>query len=201
MPTGRFIQRVRFFGPRRATCGRFLTVAAAAGLGLAAAAPAFSQPAPVPPEGSLVPVNLSASSQLRDTIGVISSRSPTFRRQCSFIAATRHLAIRIREAGPRGDRPYAARTIIRRHQFGAITADVELHTPFDPAEIIAHEFEHVIEQVQGLNLRLLSFVVGSGVVRSDDGSFETRRAVIAGHRVARECRAGDGRGVVVEPTY
>jgi hypothetical protein len=73
---------------------------------------------------------------------------------------------------------------------------MEIHTPFDPPEIIAHEFEHVIEQIEGLNLRILSFFGGSGVVQTGDGSFETRRAVVAGHSVARECSTPDGRAIV-----
>ena len=196
MPMGRFIQRVPFFGPRPAHVW-LVAIAAAAGLVLAAAGPVFSQPAGERPDGSIVPVNLATSGTLRDVVVLMSNRSPTFRRQCVLIGAARGLVIRMRDAGPRGDRPYTARTVIRRHQFGALTANVELHTPLDTAEIIAHEFEHVIEQVEGLNLRLLSFVAGSGVVEAGDGSYETHRAVVAGRRVARECGAADARGVVV----
>jgi len=108
----------------------------------------------------------------------------------------------MREAGARGDRPYSARTVLRRHEFGALTATVELYAPLDPPEIISHEFEHLIERIEGTNLRLLSLVAGSGVTQTVDGSYETRRAVIAGRRVAQECSGvGPNGSLVAEATY
>lgn len=154
--------------------------------------------APASGQQSGTPGNLASREALRAFVADVAQRSPTFRRQCARIDATRGLIVRMRDAGPRGDRPYWARTVIRRHEFGAVTADVELYSPADQTETVAHEFEHLIEQIEGLNLQLMAFVAGSGVVRTDDGSFETRRAVLAGRRVAQECTGG---GALVEPTY
>ena len=80
-------------------------------------------------------------------------------------------------------------------------AHVRLYSPFDAAEIIAHEFEHLLEQIDGVNLRLLSLIAGSGVTETNDGSYETRRAVLAGRRVAGECASVDGPGLAVDATY
>jgi hypothetical protein len=54
------------------------------------------------------------------------------------------------------------------------------------AEIIGHEFEHAIEQIEGVDLRALASTRGSCVYRHADGSFETKRARQAGLAVARE---------------
>lgn len=149
-----------------------------------------------------MPANLSAEAPLLDLVAEIGRRSRTFQRQCVLIDRTRGLIVRLREAGPRGDRPYVARTVIRRHEFGAITASIELYAPQDPAEIVAHEFEHLIEQIEGVNLRLMSLVAWSGVRVTTDGSYETERAVMAGRQVAREYGSTRPAGVTpIETTY
>ena len=52
--------------------------------------------------------------------------------------------------------------------------------------MLAHEFEHVLEQIEGLNLRTLSRVKGSGVREVENAVFETERAQAAGEAVAAE---------------
>jgi hypothetical protein len=54
-------------------------------------------------------------------------------------------------------------------------------------ELLGHEFEHAAEQVEGLNLKVLSAQRNSHVYRLNDGTYETDRAIEAGRRVAREC--------------
>ena len=89
----------------------------------------------------------------------------------------------MRVAGLRDDRPFNARTIVRRHEYGAVIAEVDLYAPIDAVEIVAHEFEHLVDQIQGTDLRRLSRVRGSGVVEVRKGEFETQCAVEAGRRV------------------
>ena len=58
----------------------------------------------------------------------------------------------------------------------------------DAAELIAHELEHILEQLDGVDLQAQA---GNGVVwKAGDGAFETRRAIEAGRRVAREITTG-----------
>jgi hypothetical protein len=57
------------------------------------------------------------------------------------------------------------------------------------AEIVGHEFEHILEQMEGLNLRMLSRVRGSGVRESAFEVYETARAQRAGRIVAAELSA------------
>jgi hypothetical protein len=72
---------------------------------------------------------------------------------------------------------------------------VVIDLPFDRdfAELLAHEFEHVIEQLEGVDLRQRATEPHSGVRKVDGGAFETDRANKAGRAAALEvvnCRAG-----------
>jgi hypothetical protein len=56
----------------------------------------------------------------------------------------------------------------------------------DPAELMAHEFEHIVEQLDGVDLPVRAAVPGSGVRACSDGSYETIRAARIGRLVADE---------------
>ena len=57
------------------------------------------------------------------------------------------------------------------------------------AELVGHEFEHILEQVEGLNLRALADKKGSGVHEVERDLYETDRAQRTGRIVAEEVRA------------
>ena len=78
-------------------------------------------------------------------------------------------------------------TIIQRRGQN-IRAEIHLPPSSDHAELLAHEFEHVLEQIEGLDLRSLARVKDSGVDESDDAVFETDRAQAAGRIVKAETR-------------
>jgi len=192
-PLRRLLPVCRRGGFTAAAAGVFILV----GLG-----PVFGQQAPAVGGQPVVPVNLSADPALLALIAEMGKRSPTFQRQCAVIDRTRGLIVRMRDVRPREKQPYAARTVIRRHEFGATTAEVELFAAPDLTEVVAHEFEHLIEQIEGVNLRLMSLVSGSGVRQTVDGSYETWRAVLAGRQVAHECNGvSPGPVVTAEATY
>jgi hypothetical protein len=155
----------------------------------AAAAPPQTPPQPDGPAPA--PPNIHAAPTLLHLISRMARQSPTFRAQCERIARTSGLIVRMRFAGPRDDRPFNARTTVRRHEYGAVIAEVDLYVPIDVVEIVAHEFEHLVEQIQGTDLRKLSRVRGSGVTEVRRGEFETERAVEAGRRVHDECSRAD----------
>lgn len=151
-----------------------------------------------------VPPNLHASPPLLHLVSRMARLSPSFRAQCERIAGAKGLVVRMRYAGLRDDRPFHAKTIVRRHEFGAVIAEVDLYVPLEPVEIVAHEFEHVVEQIQGTDLPGLSRQRGSGVIEIGRNEFETKRAVDAGRRVLSEygdaarsaARVEDGTGGV-----
>ena len=85
------------------------------------------------------------------------------------------------------ERSFRARSHIQRARSGVILALVEL-TPFGGVEEwIGHEFEHVLEQLDGLRLEEMADGRGN-VWRSSDNMFETERAIRAGRAVAGEVR-------------
>lgn len=158
--------------------------------------PAIAAPAAVSSaELALVPPNIHAAPSLLQLMGRMARLSPTFRAQCERIAQTSGLVVRMRYAGLRDDRPFNARTTVRRHQYGAVIAEVDLYVPLDPVEIVAHEFEHLIEQIQGADLRALSRTRGSGVIEVRRNEFETLRAVEAGRRVLAEYGSGESAAI------
>ena len=84
-------------------------------------------------------------------------------------------------------RTYRAVTRICRQPSGAIVADVDIAAYGDPAEWVAHEFEHLIEQLDGVDLHDLERR-GQGAWKSGNQMFETERAINVGRRVSREMR-------------
>ncbi|HEX2341601.1 MAG TPA: hypothetical protein VHI98_14080 [Vicinamibacterales bacterium] len=67
------------------------------------------------------------------------------------------------------------------------TAVVELPPFGDHVELIAHEFEHIVEQLEGVELRRLANDPSAGV-HDLQYAYETERAYKVGQQVARECR-------------
>ena len=65
-----------------------------------------------------------------------------------------------------------------------IRADVHLPPTNGLTELVGHEFEHLIEQIEGLDLKRLARVKGSGVHEGEGRVFETDRAQAAGRVVA-----------------
>ena len=54
-------------------------------------------------------------------------------------------------------------------------------------ELIAHEFEHILEQLDSVDLAAMAARSGTGVrAVSELGHFETDRAIAAGRRVESE---------------
>jgi hypothetical protein len=80
---------------------------------------------------------------------------------------------------------YRALTHLSR-QGREIQADVHVPPGAHFAEMLGHEFEHVLEHVEGVNLQRLSTVRGSGVWAVERDLFESNRAQDAGRLVGLE---------------
>jgi len=132
------------------------------------------------------PSNLSVPSMYRAIVDQMLERSPMFRRQCLRLTGAPHLAVVVRMLHPfiAGAR---ARTQVRAAE-GRLIAAVEINMAGDFVELLAHELEHVIEQLDGIDLAAKAAVPRSGVRTCGDGTFETSRAVRVGTLVALEAR-------------
>jgi hypothetical protein len=117
--------------------------------------------------------------------------SETFRQQCRRIAQARYVRLTFDAARevPDGGR---AQSLIERFDAGAVTARVTLRFSEDFLELIPHEIEHVIEQID--RVRLIQEVANGHAWRNAGGAFETARATAAGVRARQELLA-----LTVEP--
>lgn len=139
--------------------------------------------APGPPDRP--PSNIRIAAIYRGDIDTMLRRSPTFRAQCARIAAADNLRVEIQPSLLPSVQ--SAITRVTREPGGRLDAEVEIGPLGDAVMLIAHEFEHIIEQLDGVDLWALAARAGTGV-RSDpmSGHFETERATVIGRRVARE---------------
>jgi hypothetical protein len=133
--------------------------------------------------------NVSIAQAYRPLVDSMLTRSPTFRRQYARLGRAMHLSVIVRSDMPAGRRMPALTQISTRR--GAVEALVHIPPSARTIELIAHEFEHIIERLDGVNLRVKARLRASGVrVTADDNTFETTRAVVTGLRVAREVLEG-----------
>ena len=129
-----------------------------------------------------LPSNIDAGMFGSEILEIL-SRSETFRRQCLRIAAVPFLRIRV-GISPHLSADYRAFTLLARYDAGALRADVTLVFAENYVELLGHEFEHVLEQIDGVNLRADAARGHARVL--PDGAYETRRATEAGLQVLRE---------------
>jgi hypothetical protein len=134
-----------------------------------------------------LPSNVEAG-MLQPVFIELLEQSETFREQCARIAATPVLRVRL-HVGMALEDGARAQTVINRHEAGGIRAEVTLRFSEDYLELLAHEFEHILEQVDGV---VLSDEVAAGRAwRTPNGAFETLRAFNAGVRARNETLAAE----------
>jgi hypothetical protein len=133
-----------------------------------------------------LPRNLTFAEHFRPILQAMLERSATFRRQCVRIAQSPELMVRMKLMQNKTTGGNRARTEIGISADRRVIASIAIRPLENLAELIAHEFEHVLEQLDGVDLRARSELSGTGVWNCEDGSFETVRAVRVGRVVARE---------------
>jgi hypothetical protein len=150
-----------------------------------------------------LPDGIQVADDLRPRVELMLRKSATFRSQCRRIAEAPQLYVRVRVDTLMTGRAYRAVSKICRQPSGAIVAAIDIAAFGDPAEWLAHEFEHLIEQLDGVNLRELERR-RQGVWQSGTQMFETARAVRVGRQVLSEMRTRTihvrlGKPVLSEP--
>jgi hypothetical protein len=139
------------------------------------------------PSFPALPANVVIAATYRDIVESMLLASATFRRQCSRIARADHLHVVIERSLVPGKTGEDALTRITRRPSGDLDANVTVGYLGDPVELIPHEFEHLLEQLDGVDLASMAARPATGVhAISPSGHFETDRAIAAGRKVARE---------------
>jgi hypothetical protein len=137
-----------------------------------------------------IPANLHMSRDLKPRFNAMLAASPTFRSQCQRLAGQTDLYVRLIVDPRLTDGPIRARSVISRLRSGAVVAFVSIGASPDPAEWLAHEIEHVIEQLEGVKLQAQA-AMNRNVWRTSGDTFETDRAIRAGRAVLDEVRSAE----------
>jgi hypothetical protein len=139
-----------------------------------------------------LPSNLIASGTYREVLESMIHGSATFRRQCLRIAAESRLSIRLEPSTTSWTHGARAMTHIARQPFGVMSATIGISPLENQVELIAHELEHIIEQLDDVDLASQAALPDTGVHALEAGgtAFETARAVRVGLTVAQEVRDG-----------
>ena len=135
--------------------------------------PAFAQLA--------LPSNLHVAPMYREMVESMADRSPTFQGQLLRIGTARGVTVHVEIV----QHIIGARAMTRMvRQIDGLTAWVEVARYDNVVELIAHELEHVIEQIDRVDLA--ESAAGIYSVAAGGMVFETERAGRAGVSVARE---------------
>jgi hypothetical protein len=137
-----------------------------------------------------LPASIDVQDDLRHQMILMLQRSPTFRQQCQRLDVP-ELHIQIRTDAQLIDRPFRARSTIHRSESGELTVSVAITAFGDPTEWLAHELEHIIEQLDGVRVPQLALAGNGDAWPTGDGMFETARAMRVGRLVRREVHHGD----------
>ncbi len=137
-----------------------------------------------------LPPNLVVADAYRPLLESMLRNSPTFRRQCVRIAGEPALTVHLGVTPSTWRSDFRATTRVVRRPNGGLSAHIAIAPLNDLVELIAHEFEHVIEQLDGVDLAALAALPRTGVHAQAGMSdiFETVRATRVGQQVTAEVR-------------
>ena len=149
-------------------------------------APVSAQVSPEPALARTDFRNIYISRALQEAFAALLERSITIRHQCDTIAAsgTMHVVLRLTASPPTV--ATRAQTTMRRYTSGLVMAVVEIPAGAEYVELIAHELEHIVEQIEGLDLKARAEDGSGGVTMIRRGIYETTRAQEAGRAAVHE---------------
>jgi len=131
-----------------------------------------------------LPGSIELEQGLQPIVKWMLEHSPRFRQQCRTLAAAPRLRASVTMAYGQSIGTSRARTAFRQTETGGLDAQIEIRSASDMSELLGHEFEHLIEQLDGVDLSAMAR--GGEARRLTDGAFETTRAIAAGQQVAGE---------------
>jgi hypothetical protein len=130
------------------------------------------------------PTNLVIPASHRGLARMTWQKSITFRRQCERIAREPRLTVRVQLFPPSPRAPASTRLLVLSE--GVQTADVHVSDATRFVELLAHEIEHVVEWLEGVDLSQAAQRAPHFVWMDAHGAYETRRAIHMGWTVASE---------------
>ncbi|MEQ1870200.1 MAG: hypothetical protein ABL961_09275 [Vicinamibacterales bacterium] len=136
----------------------------------------------------VMPSNIRFARELQSSVDTMLEMSRTFREQFERIASAPRLIIDARIDMRVMQQSFRARSCIRRYDSGLVIVSMEIAPDAIRPEWIAHEFEHILEQLEGLPLSVLAEQGRPGVWFSGRDMVETSRATAAGRLVRDEMR-------------
>lgn len=131
---------------------------------------------------------IQVAANLRADVDVMLRSSATFRSQYQRIAAAPSIIVGVSVDSTLFESGFCARSRIRRYRSGLIVVAVTIKPGSHQVEWIAHEFEHILEQLDGVNLGRLAGGNAKNVWYSGFETIETSRAVEAGRIVRAEAQ-------------
>jgi hypothetical protein len=142
------------------------------------------------PRQIATPPNLVVPDMYRPLLESMLRESPTFRRQCMRIAGEPTLTVRLTIGAPWRRSGFRATTRMTRNPNGRLSANVDIAPLDNTVELIAHEFEHIIEQLDEVDLAAHAALPHTGVraIGPITDTFETIRAKRIGLKVVSEMR-------------
>ena len=148
----------------------------------------FAQKSPEdqPRSATVQTTSIQLAPELKSQVDRMLQRSATFREQYRRIAEAPMVVVGVRTDVRLCETSYKARTTFRRYQSGLMVATVTVSPGAHQEEWIAHEFEHVLEQLDGQNLPQMARSHAKDVWFSGSDTIETDRAIKAGRTVRSE---------------
>ena len=129
--------------------------------------------------------NVVVDDKLRGTVEDLRRRSPEFRRQWALLSRSTRITVRLRLVARSPIKDSRAATTITSQPDGSLQADIAIPADARVPELLGHEFEHIVERLEGAKAQTLH-ELGDASVRRGAETFETARAVLVGRMVSAQ---------------
>ena len=140
-----------------------------------------------------IPDSVQFCPEILTRVEQMLAQSATFRGQFRRVVERPRLVLTATIDPALVNRSFRARSTIRRYDSGLMVVTMVIAPGAHLDEFIAHEFEHVLEQLEGLNLREMAERREAGAWFSGPDTVETNRAMRAGRAVSDEMRGHGSR--------
>jgi hypothetical protein len=136
------------------------------------------------------PTNIVVQAELRAAVAQLWEGSPTFRAQCQKIGEHKRYRVAVViEPSLSLSRSFRAQCVMRAYSSGFVTARVMVPRSLHVTELIPHELEHIVEHIEGVNVKRNVNKPGRDTYDAGGGRIETVRASRVGRQARQELEA------------